>query len=108
MERMNEVMTQPQIVPQTVEAGVYGSLHAQTGVIGELHIETVEVTLSSEIGRATGAAMLDAESYVDPSVRGALHGQYNSEAAVAAAQTEAAVRRANSSLFEDDKELQDA
>jgi hypothetical protein len=106
---MNEAMTQqPQFAPQTVEAGVYGSMNAQTGVIGELHIETVEVTLSSEIGRATGAAMLDAESYVDPSVRGALHGKYSSESAAAAAHSEAAVRDAVNSVFEDDNELQNA
>jgi hypothetical protein len=93
---MNEVITQPQ-------AGVYGSLNAQEMGIGELHIGNVESTISREVGIATGAAMLDAHSYVDPSVRGALYGQYAYEAQAAAAQSEA-VRDAVNSVFEDEDE----
>jgi hypothetical protein len=110
-----EVITpQAQIDPALVQEftpGVYGSGNAYGLEASAISLDMeVNVVRSTEVARATGAAMLDASSYADPSARGVLYAQYAAEGAHAAASTEDAVRASIDSIFDKKKsdELVDA
>lgn len=92
----------PQVeVPEIRSAAVYGSLNAQELGIGELHVADVEANIpATVVSEHVGAAMLNAENYVDPAQRGVLQARHGNQAEIAAAQ-ERAVQASLSELFGD-------
>jgi hypothetical protein len=87
-------------------AQVYTGTVYGMGAQGLEVMASVEVVRSTEVATATGAAMLNAESYVDRSVRGQIYSQVMNEQATAAAAAHEYDEL--SALLNDDRELQDA
>ena len=95
----------PQFVPEVYQGTVYGAPEATPAEFDAAAYNATEVSV------ATGAAILNAESYDKPGVqRGVLYAQYNSAndpmlIAAAARQSEIMLSDSKDADFEDDDEL---